>query len=82
MIVNIVPIGNSKGIRIPKAILEQCDIANEVEMEIKNGKIIIEPTKRIPRKGWIESFSQMKEAGEDQLLLEDTIDLEMVDWEW
>jgi len=82
MLINIVPIGNSKGIRIPKAILDQCDIENEVDLEVENGKIIIEPIKRIPRNGWTESLIQMAETGEDQLLLEDTIDLEMEDWEW
>ncbi|GAH76797.1 unnamed protein product, partial [marine sediment metagenome] len=46
MLINIVPIGNSKGIRIPKAILDQCDIENEVDLEVENGKIIIEPIKR------------------------------------
>ena len=82
MIINIVPIGNSKGIRIPKAILDQCDIENEVDLEVENGKIIIEPINKIPRKGWTESFTKMTETGEDQLLLEDTIDLEMEDWQW
>ena len=82
MLINIVPIGNSKGIRIPKAILDQCDIENEVDLEVKNGKIIIEPIKRIPRNGWTESFIKMAKTGEDQLLFEDTIDLEMEDWEW
>ncbi len=82
MIINIVPIGNSKGIRIPKAILDQCGIENEVDLEVENGKIIIEPINKIPRKGWTESFTQMAETGEDHLLLEDTIDLEMEDWEW
>ncbi|MEE9307440.1 MAG: AbrB/MazE/SpoVT family DNA-binding domain-containing protein [Spirochaetia bacterium] len=82
MLINIVPIGNSKGIRIPKAILDQCDIENEVDLEVKNGKIIIEPIKRIPRNGWTESFIQMAKTGEDQLLFEDAIDLEMEAWEW
>jgi antitoxin MazE len=82
MLINIVPIGNSKGIRIPKAILDQCDIENEVDLEVKNGKIIIEPIKRIPRNGWTESFIQMAKTGEDQLLFEEAIDLEMEDWEW
>ena len=82
MLINIVPIGNSKGIRIPKAILDQCNIENEVDLEVENGKIIIEPIKGIPRKGWTESLIQMAETGEDQLLLEDTIDIEMEDWEW
>ena len=82
MLINIVPIGNSKGIRIPKAILDQCDIENEVDLEVENGKIIIEPIKRIPRNGWTESLIQMAEIGEDHLLLEDTIDLEMENWEW
>ena len=82
MIVNIVPIGNSKGVRIPKAILEQCKIENEVELEVNNGKIVIEPIKKTARKGWTESFRKMAENNEDDLLIDDAIDIEMVDWEW
>ncbi len=79
---SIVPIGNSKGIRIPKAILEQCQIEKEVELEVKGDKIIIAPVASEPRKGWERAFKQMHDAKDDVLVVSDAIDLNVEDWEW
>ena len=57
----IIPIGNLKGIRIPKAILEQCHIEKEVFLEMKGENIIIKPIKKQSRKGWEKYFKKMKE---------------------
>ena len=78
----IIPIGNSKGIRIPKAILEQCNISEKVSLEIKGNSIIIKPIKNTPRKDWDKYFKMMHDKEEDRLMLNDQIDLEMEDWEW
>ena len=82
MIVNIVQIGNSRGIRIPKSILEQCNIGSELSLEIENGKIVLEPVHQQPRSNWAEAFQQMHENSDDQLLISDNVDLEVDDWEW
>jgi antitoxin MazE len=82
MIVSIVAIGNSKGIRIPKTILEQCKIDKEVELAVEEGKIVIEPIKKTPRKNWDKAFKEMKKNEEDKLAIDDSIDLEMDDWKW
>jgi antitoxin MazE len=78
----IVPIGNSRGIRIPKAILEQCRIEDEVELQTEGDRIIISPVKRMARQGWDQAFKKMGERGEDRLLVDDRIDLSFKDWEW
>jgi len=78
----IVPIGNSRGIRIPKAILEQCRIEDEVELQTEGDRIIISPVKRIARQGWDQAFQEMRERGEDRQLIDDRIDLAFKDWEW
>lgn len=82
MEVAIVSIGNSKGIRIPKAILEQCHIKQEVNLETKGESIIIKPLKREPRKDWEKAFQKMHENKDDELLIGDRIDLDMENWEW
>ncbi|MDQ1272378.1 MAG: antitoxin MazE [Planctomycetota bacterium] len=82
MKINIITIGNSKGIRIPKAILKQCHLDKEAELETEEDKIIIKPFKKKPRKGWKEAFSSMRKREEDTLLIDDSIDREMKDWEW
>lgn len=45
MITTIISIGNSRGIRIPKLLLEESGLDNEVELEVKKGEIRIIPAK-------------------------------------
>ena len=63
MKVALVPIGNSRGVRLPKAVLEQVGFGLEAEMTIEDGRIVLEP---IPtsRQGWASAF-----AAEPALLL-------------
>ena len=82
MVLSVVQIGNSKGIRIPKAILEQCNIRDQLELEVKNGKIILEPVYDFPRRGWDEAFREMGANNDDSLLISDSVDTDMEDWEW
>ena len=82
MQLNIVQIGNSKGIRIPKAILEQCQIEDQVGLEVEDGKIILEPKKKTPRVGWEKAFEALASNQEDALLIDDSVDIEADDWEW
>ncbi len=78
----IIPIGNSKGVRIPKAVLEQCHIEKEAIMEVQKGAIVIKPGRKEPRKDWEDYFKQMKKLKEDNLLISDNVDLHMKEWEW
>jgi len=82
MKVNIVAIGNSKGIRIPKSVLDQCKFHTEAELEVENNRIIIKPLRKKCRDGWDEAFKLMHEREEDVLLLDDSLDIEMKNWEW
>jgi len=82
MKVNIVSIGNSKGIRIPKSILDQCNFNREAELEVQNNKLVIKPVRRKVREGWDKSFKLMHERKEDVLAVNDSLDLGMENWEW
>lgn len=79
---NIISIGNSKGIRIPKVLLKQFDIHDQVELEIEEDGIVIRPAKSKPREGWDKTFKLMHERKEDDLLIDEQTDLEMEGWEW
>ena len=79
---NIISIGNSKGVRIPKSILEQCNFNDEAELEVENNKLVIKPVKKKIRKGWDKAFKLMHERKEDTLLVDDLLDIEMKNWEW
>ncbi|MDX1412452.1 MAG: AbrB/MazE/SpoVT family DNA-binding domain-containing protein, partial [Nitrospirales bacterium] len=63
----IVKIGNSQGIRIPKYVLEQTNLGEEVELELQEDRIIIRQVNHI-RHDWEEKFVAMAEAGDDKLL--------------
>lgn len=64
---NIVTIGNSQGIRIPKILLDQSGLSGEVEMELCEEGILIRRAKRV-RENWAESFKQLAENNDDELL--------------
>lgn len=66
---NIVAIGNSQGIRIPKILLEQSGLSGEVELEVRDEGILIKRSKQA-RQGWNEAFSQMAAHNDDELLIE------------
>lgn len=76
MEVNVINIGNSKGIRIPKSILEQYNIQDKIELILEKGKIILKP-KSIPREGWAEAFKQMSLSDDDELLINDVFEDEI-----
>ncbi|HEX9019297.1 MAG TPA: AbrB/MazE/SpoVT family DNA-binding domain-containing protein [Anaerolineaceae bacterium] len=63
----VVKVGNSRGIRIPRTVLEQAGLTDEVEMTVEGNKLIIQAS-RHPRQGWEERFADMAQQGDDQLL--------------
>jgi len=80
----IVRIGNSRGIRIPKVLLEQSNLEEEVELEVREGEIVVRAARPV-RHGWAEAFKAMAEQGDDDLLdggvlVSTTWDEE--EWEW
>jgi antitoxin MazE len=81
---NIIQIGNSRGIRIPKILLEQTNLGKEVELEVLDNKIIIHPHTH-PRQGWAQQFKALAEKKEDgvsggKVLIENQFD--QGEWEW
>lgn len=77
----IVPIGNSKGIRIPKVLLKECNIEDQVEILRVGEKLVIKSVVSSPRRGWDEAFRLMRDMAEDAPLLDEGVeDLEAFDW--
>ena len=68
MEIQVIQIGNSKGIILSKAILERYNIQNKVVLELRKNHINIAPVKQF-REGWDKSLSEMNSRGEDILLL-------------
>ena len=81
MLLDIVKIGNSRGIRLPAVIIKECNISDKVNMEVVEGKIVISPMKS-PRAAWDKAFKKMHAAGDDSMqMTEEKID-DLEDWEW
>jgi antitoxin MazE len=77
----LVPIGNSRGIRIPKSILKHCEMSDEVNVAVEGRQIILSPSIDQPRKGWRDAAAKMAAAGDDELLLPDAFEDEpTLDW--
>lgn len=64
---SIIKIGNSQGIRIPKPLLDQTGIKDDVELEVEKSQIIIRPFSN-SRAGWDEAFKSMSQNRDDTLL--------------
>lgn len=63
----IVRVGNSRGVRLPRAILEEAGLFDEVEIHAEPGRIVIESAAR-PRAGWAEAAREMAAEGDDGLI--------------
>jgi antitoxin MazE len=61
-------IGNSRGVILPKALLAQLGLTNEVEMEIEQDAIVLRKPHRVVREGWAEASKAIAAAGEDVLI--------------
>ena len=86
MLTTMRQIGNSKGVLIPAAFLASCHIENEVDMQLKDGQIIITPVVNKPRAGWFDAASEahMPIKAEEQAL-QDWSNLDLADdseWVW
>ena len=75
---SIIKIGNSKGLRLNKSILEWYNIKDTVELILEKGRIILKPVDQ-PRKGWDEAFRKMHTNKDDILLIDDIFEDELFD---
>jgi antitoxin MazE len=78
----IIQIGNSQGIRLPKMLLEQSGITGEVDLELHADGILIRNAKK-PRAGWDDAFKAMAENEDDELIGGDaSAKFEKKEWQW
>jgi antitoxin MazE len=79
----IIKIGNSQGLRIPKPILEQTGIMDDVEIEVGKSQIIIRPVKNV-RDGWDAAFKIMGDKRDDEPVIDEHIShsWDNEEWQW
>ena len=78
----LVQIGNSRGVRLPKVIIEEAGLADEVELQVREGAVVIRPL-HAPRSGWEEAAKALRGSLEDGLLDAPTpTRFDEDEWEW
>ena len=81
MKVNLVSIGNSKGVRIPRSIIKACGFGEQVEMRVSEGMVVLTPARNL-REGWNRAFERIAAAGDDALLVPEDMAHEWDEEEW
>jgi len=69
MQVSIRPFGNSRGIVIPKPLLQQLGLEDQADLTIENGAIVIRKPVESPRAGWAQAAQALAQARNDALVM-------------
>jgi len=80
----LIHIGNSRGVRLPKPVIEQCGFSDEVELDVQHNMVVIRSLSRA-RQDWSSAFERMHQNGDDHLLDADsgtTSSWDQEEWEW
>ncbi len=78
----LVQIGNSRGVRLPKPLIEEARLSDEVELRVRNGAIIVASAAQ-PRSGWADAARLLHERDEDRLTVPTTAThFDEKDWAW
>jgi antitoxin MazE len=78
----LVRIGNSRGVRIPKPLIEQAGLTEDVELTVRDGAVVIEPA-TASRSGWADAAKRMRERDDDLLLDPPSpTNFDEKDWKW
>jgi antitoxin MazE len=81
MQIPLVPIGNSKGVRLPKALLTELAVSDTLDLTVEEGRIILTPLPSAPRSGWQKAF--LKEKQEPTPLLPNLpTSFDQEEWQW
>jgi len=82
MKVELIRIGNSRGVRIPKSVIDQCGFEGAIELRVEDGRVILARDRR-PREGWKEALEAAGDSSSaDELLLDGIPEQEFDRDEW
>ena len=77
----IVRIGNSRGIRVPKLLLDQAALSDEVEIHAEAGRLVVTAAKA-PRAGWADAAKALHAAGDDAVDTPMPTRFDRTGWKW
>ena len=70
MLIDLIKIGNLKGIRIPSHVIKECNIRDKIELEVNENMIIMRAVEK-PRADWDSGFQRMHKNKDDQLIIDE-----------
>lgn len=82
MLTTIRRLGNSRGILIPKPLLEQAGLVGQAEILVDGNTLVLRKPRKAPRQGWAEAAKEIAARGEDRLVLPDFANEADADWKW
>ena len=78
----LIQIGNSRGVRLPKPIIDQAGLTEEIDLEVRDGMIVI-ASQSVPRAGWAEAAKSMRKNQDDQPFEPfPSTKFEEMEWKW
>ena len=78
----LIQIGNSRGVRLPKLLIKDARLLDEVDIQLRDGSIVITSTKK-PRSGWGESAKLLHDRKQDSLIDSPSrTQFDMTEWDW
>lgn len=78
----LVRIGNSRGVRLPRPLIEEAGLPDDVELRVEDHTIVIAPASSA-RDGWADAAKRMRAAGEDEPIASDVgTHFEEDEWQW
>ncbi len=78
----LVKIGNSRGVRLPKPLIEEAGLSDDVDLRVHDGAIVISRLNEL-REGWSEAAANLASRGEDGLIDAPTLTrFDEEEWEW
>ena len=78
----LVRIGNSRGVRLPKPLIEEAGLSDDVDLRVRDGAIVISRSNEL-REGWAEAAATLASRGEDRLIDAPTLTrFDEEEWEW
>jgi antitoxin MazE len=78
----LIRIGNSRGVRLPKPIIDQAGLMEDIDLEVRDGMIVI-ASQSVPRAGWAEAAKEMRKTEDDRSLEPFSFTkFDELEWEW